>query len=154
MRPFKAARAFVRKLKLKSVKEWREWCKSGMRPANIPGNPNTMYGGEFISYPDFLGYAPKRGAGGSRSSSASSSSSSSSAASTGPKKSKKRKHGPTTAASSGPTAVVQGSGPTAVVQGFLEALSDICARPQEHAIGDEGAGGCSASDLTDTVVSC
>ena len=98
MRPFKAARAFVRKLKLKSQKEWREWSKSGMRPTNIPSDPHKVYGDEFTSMPDLLGYAPKRGAGGSRSSSASSSSSSSSsAASTGPKKSKKRKHGPTTA---------------------------------------------------------
>ena len=66
MRPFKAARAFVRKLKLKSQKEWTEWCKSGMRPPNIPANPYKVYGDEFISFPDFLGYAPKRGAAGRR----------------------------------------------------------------------------------------
>ena len=75
MRPFKAARVFARKLKLGSVKEWKEWCKSGMRPPNIPSNPYKVYGDEFISMPDFLGYAPTRGAsGGSRSSSSSSSS--------------------------------------------------------------------------------
>ena len=70
MRPFMAARAFVWKLKLKSQKEGYEWSKSGMlRPPNIPGNPHKVYGDEFISFPNFLGYAPTRGAGGSRSSS-------------------------------------------------------------------------------------
>ena len=74
---FTAARAFVRTLKLKSSKEWKEWSKSGMRPPNIPSTPDAVYGDEFISYPDFLGYAPTRGAsGGSRSSSSSSSSAS------------------------------------------------------------------------------
>ena len=56
MRPFKAARAFARKLKLESEKEWREWCKSGMRPPNIPSHPDKTYGDEFISWPNFLGY--------------------------------------------------------------------------------------------------
>ena len=56
MRPFKAARAFVRKLKLESQKEWKEWCKSGMRPPNIPSNPYNVYGDEFTNWPDFLGY--------------------------------------------------------------------------------------------------
>ena len=98
MHPFTAARAFVRKLKLRSEKEWQEWSKSGMRPPSIPGNPHDTYGDEFTSFPDFLGYAPKRGAsGGSRSSS---SSRSSSTASTGQKSKKsikreKRKHSPT-----------------------------------------------------------
>ena len=54
MRPVKAARAFVWKLKLKSQKEWWEWSKSGMRPPNIPSNPPQVYGDEFISFPDFV----------------------------------------------------------------------------------------------------
>ena len=38
-RPFKEAREFVRKLGLKSNKEWNEYCKSGNKPDNIPSNP-------------------------------------------------------------------------------------------------------------------
>ena len=43
-----------------------DWSKSGLPPPNIPSNPDKTYSDEFISYSDFLGYAPKRGAGGSR----------------------------------------------------------------------------------------
>ena len=39
-RSFKKARAFVRGLGLKSATEWRDYCKSGKKPADIPANPN------------------------------------------------------------------------------------------------------------------
>ena len=35
-RSFKKARAFVRGLKLKSEAEWRDYCKSGKKPDDIP----------------------------------------------------------------------------------------------------------------------
>ena len=41
--PFKQALRFVRTLNLKTQKEWKEWCRSGSRPINIPSNPHTAY---------------------------------------------------------------------------------------------------------------
>jgi hypothetical protein len=38
-RPFQKARAFVRKLKLKSRAEWRVYCRSGRKPDDIPATP-------------------------------------------------------------------------------------------------------------------
>ena len=55
--PFKRARAIVRKLKLGSQKEWKEWSKSGERPNNIPGSPERAYrDAGWTSIPDWLGY--------------------------------------------------------------------------------------------------
>ena len=55
--PFKRARAIVRKLKLGSHKEWKEWSKSGERPNNIPGSPERAYrDAGWTSMPDWLGY--------------------------------------------------------------------------------------------------
>ena len=34
---------FVRGLGLKSSTEWREYCKSGKKPADIPTNANSVY---------------------------------------------------------------------------------------------------------------
>ena len=42
-RDFESAREFVRSLHLKGNKEWREYCKSGKKPDNIPSNPNWVY---------------------------------------------------------------------------------------------------------------
>jgi hypothetical protein len=42
-RSFKEARTFVCKLGLKSQDEWRDYCKSGKKPADIPAHPNTTY---------------------------------------------------------------------------------------------------------------
>jgi hypothetical protein len=90
MLPFMVARAIVRKLKLKSQEEWREWSKSGQRPSNIPTNPDKVYRGDgWISTADWLGYGST---GGGQATSRSSSFSSSS--STAPKKKKKRKRRP------------------------------------------------------------
>ena len=41
--PFKKALLYARSLKLKSVTEWKDWCKSGVREANMPFNPHTTY---------------------------------------------------------------------------------------------------------------
>ena len=40
---FEDALALARSLGLSSEKEWREWCKSGARPANMPANPRQYY---------------------------------------------------------------------------------------------------------------
>ena len=54
--PFKETREFVRKLKLKGQKEWKEYCKSGKKPNNITGSPNIIYKDKgWISMGDFLG---------------------------------------------------------------------------------------------------
>ena len=51
--PFAAARAIVRKLKLKGQKEWKEWSKAGYRPSNIPSTPHKTYRDDgWISMPD------------------------------------------------------------------------------------------------------
>ncbi len=42
-RPFRAARSHARRLGLKSIAEWRAFSKSGRRPADIPGNPHSVY---------------------------------------------------------------------------------------------------------------
>jgi hypothetical protein len=56
MLPFAVGRAYVRKLKLRSQREWNEWSKSGQRPSNIPGNPAVTYRDDgWISWPDWLG---------------------------------------------------------------------------------------------------
>src|SRR5207302_965929 len=39
-RPFKEARSFARRLRLKSGGEWLEYCKSGKKPADIPTYPD------------------------------------------------------------------------------------------------------------------
>ena len=41
--PFQKALLYARALKLKSQDEWRVWCKSGPRPANVPSAPNKIY---------------------------------------------------------------------------------------------------------------
>jgi len=43
-RSFKDARAFVRRLGLKSQGEWNEYCQSGKKPADIPTTPERTYG--------------------------------------------------------------------------------------------------------------
>ena len=41
--PFKKALVYARSLKLKSLNEWQGWAKTGVRPVNIPSNPNIAY---------------------------------------------------------------------------------------------------------------
>ena len=55
-RPFKEARAFVRKLKLKNQYEWREYCNSGNKPDDIPfGAERTYKNKGWKSVGDWLG---------------------------------------------------------------------------------------------------
>jgi hypothetical protein len=42
-RSFKKARALVRGLGLKSQTQWRDYCKSGKKPNDIPVNPDARY---------------------------------------------------------------------------------------------------------------
>jgi Integrase repeat unit len=42
-RPFKKARAFVRRLGLKSTDEWYAYARSGRKPADIPTKPSDTY---------------------------------------------------------------------------------------------------------------
>jgi hypothetical protein len=54
-REYTDAKKFVKKLDLKSYKEWKEYCKSGNKPDNIPANPSTVYKKEWTGYGDWLG---------------------------------------------------------------------------------------------------
>jgi hypothetical protein len=42
-RSFKEAREFVRSLGLKSIQEWKDYCKSGNKPDDIPFTPWSVY---------------------------------------------------------------------------------------------------------------
>lgn len=54
---FEECKAFIKSLNLKSLEEWKRYCKSGKKPDDIPSNPNQIYYKKgWISYPDFLGY--------------------------------------------------------------------------------------------------
>ena len=49
---------FTRKLGFKGKKAWRQWCKSGDRPRDIPSCPDKVYRGKgWVSWPDWLGNA-------------------------------------------------------------------------------------------------
>ena len=54
--PFEKARDFVRKLNLISQKEWRKFCKSSLKPKNIPNYPRNVYlNYGWVSFGDWLG---------------------------------------------------------------------------------------------------
>jgi hypothetical protein len=64
-RPFKKARAFVCGLGLKSQTEWRDYCKSGKKPNDIPSAPDRTYAEDgWAGFGDWLGTgtvaAPRR----------------------------------------------------------------------------------------------
>jgi len=54
-RSFFEARNFVRSLGLKKQNEWRNYCKSGNKPDDIPGTPDHVYKKQFKGYGDWLG---------------------------------------------------------------------------------------------------
>jgi hypothetical protein len=54
-RDFESAREFARALKLKGRKEWREYCKSGNKPDDIPVGVEKTYKNDFKGIGDFLG---------------------------------------------------------------------------------------------------
>ena len=55
-RSFKEARAFVRARRLKTEAEWREYCRSGNKPADIPAGPSSVYSSDgWVGWGDWLG---------------------------------------------------------------------------------------------------
>ena len=52
---FKEAREFVQKLNLKNVEDWKEYCKFGEKPNNIPQKPERIYKKDFKGMGDWLG---------------------------------------------------------------------------------------------------
>ncbi|AOW11012.1 integrase repeat-containing protein [Flavobacterium gilvum] len=54
---FEDAKNFVKTLNLKSVSEWKELKKSGLKPENIPASPENVYKNEgWNGFEDWLGY--------------------------------------------------------------------------------------------------
>jgi len=63
-REFEEARAFVRKLKLSSLKEWTAYYSSGKRPNDIPSSPNIIYADKgWAGWGDWLGADLRRRVG-------------------------------------------------------------------------------------------
>jgi hypothetical protein len=57
-RPFKDARAFVRRLGFQSRTEWADYCKSGKKPNDIPAKPDRVYSDSgWAGWGDWLGLA-------------------------------------------------------------------------------------------------
>ena len=54
-RDFESAREFVRSLGLSGEHEWREYCKSGNKPDDIPSSPKNNYKNDFKGVGDWLG---------------------------------------------------------------------------------------------------
>jgi hypothetical protein len=55
-RAFQEARRFVHALVLKAPSEWKQYCKSGNKPADIPSQPDVVYRGDgWNGYGDWLG---------------------------------------------------------------------------------------------------
>jgi predicted helicase len=46
--PYKEARDFVRALHIARNEDWRVYCTSGNKPANIPSSPELVYGQEYV----------------------------------------------------------------------------------------------------------
>ncbi len=54
-RSFEDAKKFVQKLGLERQKDWKEFCKSGQNPPDIPTNPHRTYKKDWKGYGDWLG---------------------------------------------------------------------------------------------------
>ena len=55
-RRFEDARKFVHSLNTKNNKEWRTYCNSGIKPENIPSNPDSVYKSKgWTNWGDWLG---------------------------------------------------------------------------------------------------
>jgi superfamily II DNA or RNA helicase len=59
-RTFDQAKMFVQALGLHSNKQWREFCRTGKRPADMPSNPEKTYTEDWRGWPDFLGTAKRK----------------------------------------------------------------------------------------------
>jgi hypothetical protein len=55
LKSFEDARQFVHTLNLGSLNDWKEYCKSGTKPKEIPGNPRKVYKDKFNGIDDWLG---------------------------------------------------------------------------------------------------
>ncbi len=54
--PFEDALQFAKKLNLGSKNDWYYYCKSGLKPENLPANPSVAYKNKgWKGWPDFLG---------------------------------------------------------------------------------------------------
>jgi superfamily II DNA or RNA helicase len=53
---FNEAKSILKDLKMRSQKDWVNFCKKGFRPSNIPSNPQKHYSNEWKGWMDFLGY--------------------------------------------------------------------------------------------------
>jgi hypothetical protein len=57
---FEDARTFARSLGLTSGKEWEAYCRSGARPRDIPGSPDSLYRDQgWAGIKDWLGAPPR-----------------------------------------------------------------------------------------------
>jgi len=54
-RSFEDARSYVQKLNLQRQKDWREFCKSGKKPEDIPAAPAITYKKEWKNWGNWLG---------------------------------------------------------------------------------------------------
>jgi superfamily II DNA or RNA helicase len=55
-RSFEETRKFVNSLKIKSITEWKKYCKSGLKPEDIPNRPSKTYKNQgWIDWYDFFG---------------------------------------------------------------------------------------------------
>jgi superfamily II DNA or RNA helicase len=55
-RAFDEARVFARGLNLKATREWRDYCKSGKKPPDIPAKPAEVYANRgWVGFSDWLG---------------------------------------------------------------------------------------------------
>ena len=53
---FKDSRKYVRKIGIKSISEWRNYCKSGKKPSDIPAAVHSVYKNKgWVSWGDFFG---------------------------------------------------------------------------------------------------
>jgi hypothetical protein len=66
--PFDQAREFVRRQKLQSQLEYREWSTGrlsrrglSLKPKNIPANPDQIYSAQWQGFNDFIGTPKRRG---------------------------------------------------------------------------------------------
>jgi len=55
--PFEEAKEVMRKAEMKSQTQWKQWCRDGHRPDDVPSNPDVTYKGKgWVSWADWLGY--------------------------------------------------------------------------------------------------
>lgn len=58
--PFNEARLFAHSLQFKKSDQWRKYCKSGLKPRNIPSSPQNFYITQgWVGWPDWLGLLPR-----------------------------------------------------------------------------------------------